>query len=123
MSTTTSRCLSKTVALVTGGGSGLGAAAANYLVRHGARVLVGDLDKSRWEANVLQIHDKLDATDRDCRCLFAHVDVTEPESISNALDRIQQEFGEPLNAAINCTLCCMYCVLCHGKMSHRKLIS
>jgi NAD(P)-dependent dehydrogenase (short-subunit alcohol dehydrogenase family) len=96
--------LSKTVALVTGGGSGLGAAAANYLLKNGARVLVGDLDKSRWEATVLQLQlQQLQPKESADRCLFAHVDVTQPDSISKALDRIQQEFGEPLNAAINCT--------------------
>lgn len=99
MSTT---CLAKTVALVTGGGSGLGGAAANYLLRNGARVLVGDL---RWEATVQEHH-----IDKD-RCLFSHVDVTQPESISEALDRIQIEFGEPLTAVVNCACHTMRCCL------------
>lgn len=95
MSTT---CLSKTVALVTGGGSGLGRAAANHLLKNGARVMVGDLDRSRWEATVQENNN----VDERSRYLFSHVDVTQPESISEALDQIEKEFGEPLTAAVNC---------------------
>ena len=38
------------VALVTGGGSGIGLAAVERFVSEGARVVVGDVDKTRLDA-------------------------------------------------------------------------
>ena len=43
------RALSKALALVTGGASGLGKATVARLVRHGARVIIADLSSSNGE--------------------------------------------------------------------------
>lgn len=83
--------LSHTVAVVTGANSGLGAAAARYLLRHGARVVVADLHHT-WS-------DDAAASDR---CLCVTTDVTREDSVRHALDLSEQVFGEPINAAINC---------------------
>jgi len=100
--------LSKTVALVTGGSSGLGAAAVQALRRQGAKVLIADLQEptsSLQEGQGLTVNsDTLQ---------WSKVDVTDPESVTAALDRIQDTFGRPLNA----------CIQCAGVATARKMIS
>ena len=88
--------LSKTVALVSGGSSGLGAAAALKLVQAGARVLVADLDEESFRRLV---HDQ---SLLKSQILFRRVDVTSDSEVSAALDQVEREFGEPVNAAISC---------------------
>jgi 3-hydroxyacyl-CoA dehydrogenase/3-hydroxy-2-methylbutyryl-CoA dehydrogenase len=79
--------LSRTIALVTGGSSGLGAATVNYLTKHGARVIVADLTPSAETTNA---------------SVFITTDVTQSESVSAALDLAERTFGEPVNAVVNC---------------------
>ena len=70
--------------LVTGGGSGLGAAVAGNLAGGGANVLVADLEGEENE-NVR----------------FIKTDVTDEENVQAAIDAAQEEFGG-LHGAINC---------------------
>lgn len=70
--------LSRTVALVTGGASGLGAATARFLQAQGARVCVADLQGPTV------------------------VDVTNADSVSQALDDIEADFGEPPSLVVHC---------------------
>lgn len=94
--------LSKTVALVTGGSSGLGAATARYLQQQGARVMIADLHEPAWMTE--------SPTNPIC---YTKVDVTDETSITEALDSIQSVFGQPLNA----------CIQCAGIATARKMIS
>ena len=97
--------LSKSVAFVSGGCSGLGAATVRHLLRHGAKALVADLhaEDHQATATLTKLGRPLyDDEDQRQRCLFSNVDVTQPDTISLALDRIETEFGEPLNVAVNC---------------------
>lgn len=100
--------LSRTVAIVTGGSSGLGAATAKELLRLGARVCVADLGDqiqtySRWaEESDAKIIEHGVFCDAGPAITFAPVDVTNSDQVSNALDHIERVYGEPLNAAINC---------------------
>jgi NAD(P)-dependent dehydrogenase (short-subunit alcohol dehydrogenase family) len=71
--------------LVTGGGSGLGAATARLLQGEGANVVVADL--------------KGEAPDRNTN--FAETDVTDEGSVRGAIDATLQNFGG-LHGAINC---------------------
>lgn len=87
--------LSKTTAFVTGGGSGLGAAAVHALLARGASVMVGDLSSEAFEQNILKHVNQSDKVD------FCPVDVTQPETITSALDDISSKFQEPLSAVVN----------------------
>jgi 3-hydroxyacyl-CoA dehydrogenase / 3-hydroxy-2-methylbutyryl-CoA dehydrogenase len=83
----------RTVAIISGANSGLGAATATALLRHGAKVLVADLTDlglSHWES----LGAGTPAT--------AIVDVTDPHQVKRALDQAEQVFGEPVNVAVNC---------------------
>mmetsp|Transcript_12249 Transcript_12249/g.27010 ORF Transcript_12249/g.27010 Transcript_12249/m.27010 type:complete len:265 (-) Transcript_12249:1991-2785(-) len=91
--------LSKTVAVVTGGGSGLGAAAVRSLLRRpGVQgVVVGDCcSEEAFAQNVLR---ETAPSDKG-RVMFCNVDVTKADSISAALDVAQDRFG-PISAVVN----------------------
>lgn len=79
-----------TTALVTGGGSGLGAATARALAARGAKVTVLDLNTAAGEAVASQIGG-----------LFARCDVADPESATTALAASRAEFGVP-HILVNC---------------------
>jgi NAD(P)-dependent dehydrogenase (short-subunit alcohol dehydrogenase family) len=71
--------------LVTGGGSGLGTATANFLAREGANVVIADLKGEAEGENVR----------------FVETDVTDEEGVKDAIDAALQNFGG-LHGAINC---------------------
>ena len=102
------------IAIVSGGASGLGAATASYLVRHGARVIVADLPVAR--TNFLTLKESLLATTTTTTTTtatsrgggagsecggggggsieFAAADVTSECEISSALDMAEEAFGD-----------------------------
>lgn len=107
--------LSQTVAIVTGGSSGLGAASARALIRRGARVCVADLASqesifNEWSQQFLtESKDDLKGTistdsGRDVGPVitYAATDVTDSNQICKALDHVAATFGEQVNTAINC---------------------
>ena len=104
--------LRNTVALVTGGASGLGAAAVRTLLHKGARVVVGDLSEASYQANIVEQlnttlpernHDENNNNipDLESNLRFCPLDVTKPETIEKALDLVQETFGQPVNAVVN----------------------
>lgn len=103
--------LSCTIALVTGGSSGLGAGAAKCLIRQGARVLIADLAQQeeafrRWTATLTGVKivpsgDSFSAGAGPA-VSFVETDVTDPSQVGVALDAIESRFGEPVNAVVNC---------------------
>lgn len=84
--------LTETVAVVTGGASGLGEACVRNLVAGGARVAILDLDADRGERL---------ARDLNGAAHFARADATSESDVSAALDACQSAFGR-VTAAINC---------------------
>lgn len=88
------------VAIVSGGASGLGAATASYLVRHGARVVVADLPHTQEQFLKLEAFTSSD--DGSGSLKFAKVDVRSEDDVSFALDMVEEEFGEQVNVAVNC---------------------
>ena len=77
--------LSDKVVLITGGGRGLGAAAAAALTQRGARVVLADVDVSAAQ----RIADALP----NGRGLALKCDVTQIDSIQKTVRRIREEFG------------------------------
>lgn len=124
--------LSKTVALITGGGSGLGAAAAKQLIRHGARVCIADVmssihrkDEEWWYQEILKTKTPLEDTSvsndpistlgkpiviengqfhttTGPAITYSTTDITNTTQIIAALNHIEHVFGEPVNTVINC---------------------
>ncbi|MEP6827992.1 MAG: SDR family NAD(P)-dependent oxidoreductase [Aestuariivirga sp.] len=78
-------------AIVTGGGSGLGAATARHLARLGAKVAVLDRDEEKARG----LADELDAR------AFA-VDVGDQASVKTAVEQAVAYFGSPPRILVNC---------------------
>lgn len=78
--------------LITGGGSGLGAATARLLVEAGAKVLIADVKAETGE----KVAAELGAPAR-----FIKTDVASEESVQNAVSTTVKIFGD-LHGAINC---------------------
>ena len=75
--------------LVTGGGSGLGAATARELANSGANVLIADLEGEETAAKI------------GGNARFVETDVTDEASVQGAVDTALSEFGG-LNGTVNC---------------------
>jgi 3-hydroxyacyl-CoA dehydrogenase / 3-hydroxy-2-methylbutyryl-CoA dehydrogenase len=117
--TTKTTMLRSVCAIVSGGSSGLGAAAAAHIVKHGGKVVVADLPSSRdsfwtitktWSEiddydvpSKIYIHDMPHHNNTFVPVLaFCDTNVTDAEQVSRALDVAEAVFGQPVNAAINC---------------------
>jgi NAD(P)-dependent dehydrogenase (short-subunit alcohol dehydrogenase family) len=79
------------VAVITGGASGLGRATAECLIGEGAHAVIVDLPGSTGERVADELGDS---------CTFAPADVADPAEIARALD-IAEELG-PLRVVVNC---------------------
>jgi NAD(P)-dependent dehydrogenase (short-subunit alcohol dehydrogenase family) len=77
--------MTDTVALVTGGGSGIGAATARLLAAHGANVVVADIDKDAAQNTAGDIGDATGAA--------VHVDVADAESVAAMIDFTIDRYG------------------------------
>ncbi|WP_323798335.1 SDR family NAD(P)-dependent oxidoreductase [Nisaea sp.] len=78
-------------ALVTGGGSGLGAATARHLAAQGAKVAILDFDAARAEAVAAEIGG-----------LFRQVDVSNADAVGAVIDSIAEELGAAPRIVVNC---------------------
>ena len=104
--------LRSVVAIVTGGGSGLGAAVASKLLKNGARVCIADLESQRsnflrWSQDNVDtpvIHNSADRTSevKGLELTYISTDVTDSDQVTKALDHIEQRYGEPVNVVMNC---------------------
>ncbi|MEE9219174.1 MAG: bifunctional rhamnulose-1-phosphate aldolase/short-chain dehydrogenase [Acidobacteriota bacterium] len=83
------RELSRRVALVTGAGSGIGAAIARRFAEEGAHVVVTDLDESRAGA----VAEEITARHGSGRGLALAMDVTREEAVRGAVARTVLEYG------------------------------
>lgn len=78
------KALSRQVAVITGGGSGIGAATAKAMAGQGAEVAILDRDLDAAKAAAKKIGGK---------ALAVQCDVTDPASIKSAFDRVVSAFG------------------------------
>ncbi|MFZ1757125.1 MAG: 3-hydroxyacyl-CoA dehydrogenase [Caldilineaceae bacterium] len=84
--------------LITGGGSGLGAATARMLARAGANVVLADMNREAGEATAAAI---------GAQARFAQVDVVNEEQVQASIDLAVAEFGDRqsaggLHGLVNC---------------------
>lgn len=79
------------IIVVTGGGSGLGAATAQYLAKKGAKVAVLDVDKNAVE----RVGTEIQGLGMVC-------DVTSEASVQAALKRIKEQWGSAPRICVNC---------------------
>lgn len=87
------------VAIVSGGASGLGAATASYLVRHGARVVVADLPRAydtflKLEEETAAGIEIIGGDGSGASIKFASADVTKEDDVKMALNVAEEVFGE-----------------------------
>ncbi len=75
------------VALVTGGGSGIGRATALRFAAEGARVVVGDISLEAGEETAELIRDD------GGEALFIYMDVTDEKSVQAVVDKTVHEYG------------------------------
>jgi NAD(P)-dependent dehydrogenase (short-subunit alcohol dehydrogenase family) len=78
--------------LISGGGSGLGAAAARLLVAQGGHAVLADIDAERGAAL---------ASALGSRALFVATDVTDEASVQRCLDEAGKRFA-PIRGVVNC---------------------
>ncbi|BAL25511.1 3-hydroxyacyl-CoA dehydrogenase [Azoarcus sp. KH32C] len=84
--------IENSVFVVTGGGSGLGAATARMLVAGGAKVVLADVNREAGETLAAELGPA---------AAFVATDVTNEESAKAAIDRAVSGFGG-LNGLVNC---------------------
>jgi 2-hydroxycyclohexanecarboxyl-CoA dehydrogenase len=82
------------VAVVTGGGSGMGRAICHHLARRGHRVAVFDIDGAATE----QVAKEVEADGG--RAVAAAVDVSDRAGVEAALDRARAELGGPVGIMV-----------------------
>jgi NAD(P)-dependent dehydrogenase (short-subunit alcohol dehydrogenase family) len=76
------------VAIVTGGGGGIGGALVGELTAHGARVLVADLDAARAQA----VADKINSA-RPGAAAAVGADVSDTTAVRSLIALAEQDFG------------------------------
>lgn len=84
--------ISETIAVVTGGASGLGEATVRKFAEGGAKVAIFDMNASKGEAVAAELGDNV---------IFQRVDVTDEASVKAGLDAAVDAFGG-VTACINC---------------------
>lgn len=84
--------LSRVVAMVTGGASGLGRATVEHLVRNGARAAIVDLPDSKGQELARTLGEN---------CLFCPTDITNTLDVVDAVEETRSKFGS-LEVLVNC---------------------
>ena len=84
--------IQETVAIVTGGASGLGEATVRNIIKQGGKAIILDLSEEKGRNLAEELGES---------ALYVHTDVTSEESVQASLDLGIKKFGS-INAAINC---------------------
>ena len=86
--------LNNKVAIVTGGGAGMGAATAKLFAQHNAQVVVADIDEETGKKVVKEINAE------DGEAIFLKTDVSVQEDVENMVQTTIEEYGK-LDIAVN----------------------
>lgn len=84
--------INESIALVTGGASGLGEAVVRNIVKQGGKVVIVDLDVTRGEALSKQLGEQ---------AIFIETNVADEGSVQNTLEKAIEHFGF-VNTVVNC---------------------
>jgi len=87
--------MSGRVAMVTGGGSGLGRATCRVLAEAGAHVLAADIDPAAAEATVAQVQEAGGSAEA------VHLDVTDPGRVATTMGAAFEKHGAALDCLVN----------------------
>jgi NAD(P)-dependent dehydrogenase (short-subunit alcohol dehydrogenase family) len=79
------------VALVTGGGGGIGRATATRFAEEGAKVIVADIDETEGEKTAKVANEN--ANNSGGQAVFVRTDVTESDSVAAAVAAATEKFG------------------------------
>ena len=85
--------ISDSIALITGGASGLGAAVAHMIIEAGGRAIIADRNAELGAALALEL---------GANGAFAPTDVTDPAAVAAALSLARDRFGRAPSIAVNC---------------------
>jgi NAD(P)-dependent dehydrogenase (short-subunit alcohol dehydrogenase family) len=85
------RSLTGKVAVVTGGGRGIGRATTEALIREGVRVAIGDVDREAAERTAAELGDAV---------IGLHLDVTDLPGFTAFLDDVERRLG-PVDVLVN----------------------
>lgn len=88
------KSLEKKVAIVTGGGSGIGNAIATLYASEGAKIVVSDIDEKGGNATVSAIKGK------GGEAIFVKADTSKPDDNKNVVEQAVKQFGA-LHIAVN----------------------
>ena len=82
------------VGLITGGASGIGAEAARFMAREGAKIAVADVDEELGEevASTIRLSGG--------KAIFVRLDVTKEEEWQRTIALVESKFGKP-NVLVN----------------------
>lgn len=94
---TTAHALTDRVALVTGGGSGLGRATSVELARHGAHVVVGDIDPDGAKQTVAAVEEA--GVDGSAEAVT--LDVTDRQSVDRVVEGTSEAHGAKFDCLVN----------------------
>ncbi|TMU87053.1 3-hydroxyacyl-CoA dehydrogenase [Bacillus sp. BHET2] len=83
---------SESIAIVTGGASGLGEATVRQIIKLGGKAAILDLSEERGQSLVEELGEST---------IFVKTDVTNEEEVSSAISRAVESFGS-INTVVNC---------------------
>lgn len=75
------------VAIITGGGAGIGRACVELFAKEGARVVIAELDPANGEATQASVREQ------GGTCIFVQTDVSDPESVKGVVDTAIEQYG------------------------------